>query len=134
MEVNRGIKAVIYDIRQDPYFLILRKGKSRKWELFKIPLSPDDNENPEEALKREIRKRIGHPDCAIIQKLQGSFSSDGYSNEAFIVETSMNIPIKLPSESCDTYLWGKKGDILDSLTSEEDKQIFTKAYEELKKR
>ena len=128
---QKGVKAVIYDIRDDPYFLILRKSKNREWELFKIALS--SGENPEDALKREIKIRLGHPGCAIKQKLPGSFGSNGYSNEAFMVETSMNIPIKLPSESCDTYLWGKTSDVADCLTSEEDRQIFAKAVESLKK-
>jgi 8-oxo-dGTP pyrophosphatase MutT (NUDIX family) len=127
----QGVKAIIYDDNGLLFFLILHNKLSDTWEFLKGKIA--EGESPESALKRELAGKIGLRKYTVTKHFSVEDQGE-YQNNFFLVETSMNTPVRLstsPSFACNTYLWAKEDRLRDQL-GEADKPVFERAVVELK--
>ena len=120
------------------FFLILHRnfpgGKS--WELLK-GMSVGE-QNPEEAMNNEIKNMIGLRFYKIKKKMDFTIplkdGNDTIVNDVFLVETSMNTPVKLDYDpnKINTYLWANQKTTLERL-SPEHRALVEKAIPEILK-
>ncbi len=137
METKKGVSLVIYDDNGSYYFLIFHRVKD--WEGWEFPKTAlHEGESMQDAALRCIKEETGLSQYKIIGKLDSvrEFEKDGvnYSYEIFIVEASMNIPVRMSKEAHDTYYWGQGDRILEKLTWDNEKDSFKKAIEAMKAR
>ncbi|MEM3122195.1 MAG: NUDIX hydrolase [Candidatus Pacearchaeota archaeon] len=133
--VKPGVSAIIYDDNGKLFFLIFRRVKNwRGWEFCKG--KAEDGESIEEALAREISEETGLTKAKLIQKIGTRIIQDGdskYPFEVFLVEASMNVPIKIKKAEHDTYLWADEETALDKLTWDNERNELKKAMAIIKK-
>ena len=139
MVEKKGIIGIIYDNNGGLlYFLLVHKNLpgNKAWEFVKGHVIGEMD--TEEAVKQEINETVGLKKYSIKKKLDFPFPvSDGQDiilNDVFLVETSMNIPVKLDYDpnKLNTYLWSNKKRTLETL-SESHKQLLEKAMPEIEK-
>jgi 8-oxo-dGTP pyrophosphatase MutT (NUDIX family) len=128
--MEQGVRAVIYDNNEEPYFLIFHRPKTG-WELLKGRI--EQGETSEQALKREINEKAKLSKYKILRKLgviQKIAGGDKlFNNQVFLVEANMNIPVTPPNR-INTYLWTKKENAVNKLKGT-DKQLLEMALKEI---
>lgn len=139
MVEKKGVISIIYDNNGGQlYFLLVHKNLpgNKAWEFVKGHVIGEMN--TEEAVKQEINETVGIKRYTVKKKLDFPFAvSDGTDtimNDVFLVETSMNVPVKLDYDinKLNTYLWCNKKRTLETI-SEKHRELLEKALPELEK-
>ena len=135
--IKKGVTAVVYDDMSKPFFLILKRQKGWEgWEFIKGGINEGESEL--DAVKREVIEETGLQKFKILKKIEdvdkGYTDENGVKNvhSIFLIEASMNIPINLPQDEHNTYLWTDADSVMSRLTFENDKNILVKVLEKLK--
>lgn len=136
-QIKKGVSVIIYD--QNPlFFLILHRNSNWKgWEFPKGPML--ENENIQDAFKREIVEKTGLNKIEVTHKLEGQrrFKKNGrlHIYDVFLAKANMNTPVNLSKSKIkyDTYLWTREDRVLEKLSWNNEKEVFKKALEILKK-
>jgi len=138
VENKKGMSAVIFDNNGDYYFLIFHRVLGWEgWEFIKGEYN--EGEEWKEAVFREVVRETGLSKFRVHKKLDIKYEftmPDGTqcSNDVFLIETSMNIPVNTKSnDEHDTYLWATFDSAIDKLEFPEQKEMFRNAFEEIKK-
>lgn len=135
MSVRKGVSLVVYDDNGSLYFLILQRVKDwQGWEFPKTAI--EEGDNAEEAALQCLKSQTGLSQFKMIGKLDTprEFEKDGirYSYDIFIVESSMNIPVKISDDKYSTYFWGQADRIQEKLSWDSEIETFKKAVEAIK--
>ncbi|MEK6968018.1 MAG: NUDIX hydrolase [Nanoarchaeota archaeon] len=139
MVEKKGIIGIIYDNNGGQlYFLLVHKNlpDSKAWEFVKGHVIGEMN--TEEAMRQEIKETVGLKKYTIKKKLDFNFHvSDGQDtivNDVYLVDTSMNIPVKLDYDpnKLNTYLWCNKKRTMETI-SPSHKDLLERAMAELGK-
>ena len=124
--MKHGVVAVIYDYSNDIYLLILHRDRKSDWRFLRTLIA--DGENPEAAIKREIKEKLGMANYKIVkvfpavQKLAAG--NDEIVNDVYLIEASMNTPVKLGEKvAAGTYLWANKASVQGKLLDEDKKLL-----------
>ena len=132
-EIKKGVSVIVYDIPL--YFLIFHRNSNWKgWEFPKGPVI--DGEKIEETFQKLIKK-TGLRKIDVTHKLEGQrrFRKEGklHVYDVFLAKTNMNTPVVLGKVDYDTYLWTREDRVLEKLSWNNEKEVFKKALEILKK-
>ncbi len=140
MDVRRGVKGVVFDIRNgEPIYLLLHRVLNwRGWEFPKGGV--EEGEDHIEALKREIKEETGLDVDEIVAELPKSEwkAEDGtsYSYRQYLVRADSSQAVVLQREPVvehDAYRWVKYEEAMELLTWENDKQTLKIAHGIVKK-
>ena len=136
MGEKRGIAAVIYDNNGGLYFLIFHRVLDwQGWEFMKGEINQGERWN--DTVLRLVVRETGLSKFKAHKKLDKTYEfitpeGDRCIYDVYLIETSMNIPVKI-SEEHDTYLWASFDSTIDKLEWPEQRKIFELAKEEIKK-
>ncbi len=122
------------------YFLILNRNSNwHGWEFPKTSLNYDQELTKEQELlllKDLMTQKLGIPQYRIATNFleKRTFEDNGkqYIYSVYLVNASMNSPVKLNSEKHKTYLWSKEDNVIEKLTWDSEREILQKAVEFLK--
>ncbi len=135
-QIKKGVSVIVYD--RPLYFLILHRNSN--WKGWEFPKGPTlDGENIQDTFKREIIEKTGLSKIEVTHKLEGQrrFKKDGklHVYDVFLAKANMNTPVILSKSKViyDTYLWSKEDRVLENLSWNNEKEVFKKALEILKK-
>lgn len=129
--------AVLYDIREQPYYLILHRVlRWHGWELLKGTI--EDNESSLDAIKREIKEETGLNNFEIKGKIDKKLEWvwGDYRvviNEVYIVKASLydKISLKQKIKEHDEYRWIVREDALKLLTHDNSKKVLELVHRKL---
>jgi len=133
---TRGVTAILYDIMDKPYFLVMHRNQNwQGWEFIKGNL--ENGETPEQAVLREIKEEAGIITAKVKKMLDKkkeykNEKGEEVSHDVFIVESSINTDVKLGQEEHDTFLWAPADSVRGKLTWDCDKEAFEMALREIK--
>lgn len=139
MVEKKGVIGIVYDNNGGLlYFLIVHKNipGSKAWEFVKGHVLGEMN--TQDAMQQEIHSTLGMTRISIKKKLDFTWplkeGEDTIVNDVFLVETSMNIPVKLDYDvnKLNTYLWSNKKRTLETLAPEH-RELLEKAMPEIEK-
>ena len=139
MKIKKDVQAVIFDHMDNKTLILIVKkvdfanGKPR-WRLLKGGV--EENEDEEQALKREIHEEIGIKKVRVLEKIyEYEFVFDNIKHEvsSFLVWASIYQPIKLENFEILGCAWVKLNNALQLLHWENEKEAVIKAREWLDK-
>ncbi len=139
MDTKYGVTGVIFDEREGKrYFLVLHRVLNwRGWEFVKGGIEAD--ENPEQAVFREIDEESGLTKVKMVSALPEKVSwiknDRKYVYTPFILRGDMDEPVNLVQEVIehDAFRWVAQNEVENILTHEDNKKIFREAISILDK-
>ncbi len=138
MVEKHGVIGIIFDNNGSFFFLTLHKNlpEDKAWEFLKGLTA--ENQDPLEAVKAQVNETLGlkyyHVKAKLSQPYMLNYGGDVVRNEVFLIETSMNTPVKLNYDpnKLNTYLWANQARTLEKLRPEH-RELLEKALPDLQK-
>lgn len=139
MKKKFGVTAIIFDEKEGKrHFLLLHRVLNwAGWEFCKGGIDPE--ENPEQAVLREIGEETGLSSARIFSRMQTRISWTSknveYHYTPFLVKADMTEPIDLTQEVVehDGHQWVEEEKVEGMLTHEDNKKVFKEAIGMLKR-
>jgi hypothetical protein len=123
---QKGILAVLYSPGDTNYFIILQKKDTKEWILPKDTMK--EGESYEDAVDRIIKENTGLSQYRITAKVPEvvkiKYHEAELEMQILLVEANINIPINIPMDMYDTYLWGSYSRMLEKLTYGQEVEII----------
>ncbi len=124
-----GVRAVIYDIADKPYFLIAHDTELNSWRF--IEGERDPGEDTQAAVEREVKARTNLKSTEQTP-LKVAVPVNGSNQEVFLVRCNMNSHIVM-DKRYDTYLWCSQDSVEKKIPNGANRELFERALSILKR-